>query len=38
MVELAARFPRLPLARADHGAQNGVVETYPLELPAANLR
>jgi hypothetical protein len=38
MVELAAVLPRLPLASADQGAQNGVVETYPLELPLAKVR
>jgi hypothetical protein len=31
-------FPRSPLASADRDAESGVVETYPLELPAAKLR
>jgi hypothetical protein len=35
---VAGNFLRLPLASADGDAQNGVVETYPLEVPAAKVR
>jgi hypothetical protein len=38
MAELAASFPRLALASADRRAQNGVVETYPLELHVSKVR
>jgi len=33
-----AGFRRFSLASADHSAQDRVVETYPLEVPATNLR
>jgi hypothetical protein len=36
--DFSLRFPRLWRASADRDANCGVVETYPLEPPAANLR
>jgi hypothetical protein len=33
-----ADFPRFRFASADCGAQNGVVETYPLEFVTAKVR
>jgi hypothetical protein len=33
-----AGFPRFQLASADVDAQNGAVETYPLEVDAAKVR
>jgi hypothetical protein len=36
--DFLSSFPRSPLASADSEAQSGVVETYPLEVLAAQLR
>jgi hypothetical protein len=36
--DFSASFPRSALACADSGAKRCVVETYPLEVPTAELR